>query len=115
MPQTRATCKVTIRGSFDVRWVDYLGDMLLHAHIAEGHVQTTTLFAKPPDLAAFIGMLTGLADFGFLVIACEYRRPDVSEEVGASGGSTTRIPGDARDVGSEPDCVRRGTPALSAS
>jgi hypothetical protein len=72
VPQSGATCKVTIRGSFDVRWVDYVGDMLLHTQIAEGHVQTTALFGKPPDLAAFIGMLNGLADFGFLVVACEY-------------------------------------------
>ena len=80
MSQARATCKVSIRGSFDVYWVDYLGDMLLHADVAEGHVRTTTLFGKPPDLAAFIGMLNLLADLGFPLVACEYRRADVIQE-----------------------------------
>ena len=74
MSQTRATCMVSVRGSFDVTWADFLGDMLLHADVVEGHVQTTTIFAKPPDLAAFIGLLNALADFGFLVVACEYHQ-----------------------------------------
>jgi hypothetical protein len=47
--------------------------MLLRAQVEAGHVRITTLYGKPPDLAAFIGMLSLLADLGFPVIACEYQ------------------------------------------
>jgi hypothetical protein len=90
MSQARATCQVSIRGSFDVHWVDYLGDMLLDADVTEGHVRTTTLIGKPPDLAAFIGMLSLLADLGFSVVACEYHRGDVIQEAAATEASTSR-------------------------
>ncbi len=75
MPQVHATCQVSICGSFDVHWVDYLGDMLLYANVEEGHVSTTTLFGKPPDVAAFIGMMNLLVDLGFRIVACEYHQP----------------------------------------
>jgi hypothetical protein len=81
MACSRATCKVSICGSFDVHWADYLGEMLLHADVSEGRVRTTTLFGNPPDLAAFIGMLNVLADLGFPVLACEYHRVDLAQEV----------------------------------
>ena len=72
MPSASATCQISIRGSFDVLWADYLGDMLLHADVEAGQVRTTTLFGNPPDLAAFIGVLSLLRDFGFPVIGCAY-------------------------------------------
>jgi hypothetical protein len=84
MPKSSATCQVSICGSFDVHWVDYLGEMLLYADVADGHVRSTTLFGKPPDVAAFIGMLNLLVDLGFKVVACEYRQPDLIEEAGAA-------------------------------
>jgi hypothetical protein len=90
MSQACATCRVSISGSFDVHWVDYLGDILLYADVSEGYIRTTTLFGKPPDLAAFMGMLNLLADFGFVVIACEYHRADVSQDAAASGAGNTR-------------------------
>lgn len=62
-------------------WTDYLGDMLLHAEVEAGQVRTTTLFGKPPDLAAFIGMLSMLADLGFPVIACAYQRINAEESL----------------------------------
>jgi hypothetical protein len=84
MSRPCATCRVSIYGSFDVHWADYLGDMLLHANVAEGRILTTTLIGKPPDLAAFIGMLNLLADLGFEVLACEYHRVDLAQEAVAS-------------------------------
>lgn len=81
MPPTNATCQITIRGSFDVLWTDYLGDMLLRAEVDAGHVRTTTLYGRPLDLAAFIGMLGLLADMGFPVIACAYQRIDAAESL----------------------------------
>ena len=81
MPLTNATCQISIRGSFDVLWTDYLGDMLLHAEVEAGQVRTTTLFGTPPDLPAFIGMLSMLADLGFPVIACAYQRIDAEESL----------------------------------
>ena len=76
MPPASATCQISIRGAFDVHWADYLGDMLLHADVEAGQVRTTTLYGKLPDLAAFIGALSLLADLGFPVIECEYHRVD---------------------------------------
>jgi hypothetical protein len=87
MSGSSATCQVTISGSFDLHWVDFLGEMLLYADVAEGHVRSTTLFGKPPDLAAFIGMLNLLADLGFRVIACEYHRANVKQPGTSSNAS----------------------------
>jgi hypothetical protein len=96
VPQARATCKVAIRGSFDVHWGDYLGDMWMYADVAEGRVRTTTLFGKPPDLAAFIGMLSVLADLGFSVIACEYHRAELMPAT--AGDSASAVSSDADTV-----------------
>lgn len=74
MPTTNATCQISLRGSFDVHWADYLGDMVLQAEVQAGQVRTTTLFGEPTDLAAFIGILSLLSDLGFPVLACEYQR-----------------------------------------
>jgi hypothetical protein len=76
MPQARASCKIVIRGSFDVSWVDYVGEMLVHAEVKEGKVRTTTLFGHPIDLTAFLGTLHMLIDLGFPVMAFEYRQAD---------------------------------------
>jgi len=71
-----ASCKITIRGSFEVRWVDYLGDMLHYIDVKDGKVATTTLIGRPPDLAAFLGKLNLLVDMGFPVVAFEYKQEE---------------------------------------
>ena len=73
------TCKISIRGSYDLFWADYLGDMVLRADVKSGEIRTTTLLGEPPDLAAFIGMISLLADLGFPVIDCEYHQVDGQE------------------------------------
>ena len=87
MSQPSDTCKISICGSFDVHWADYLGDTLLRVEVVEGHIRTTTLFGKPPDLAAFIGMLSLLSDLGFPVVECEYHRAEASKEAASSSES----------------------------
>ncbi len=77
MPQSRASCKIVIRGSFDVSWADYVGEMLVDVEVKEGKIRTTTLFGQPIDLAAFLGTLHMLVDLGFPVIAFEYQQADV--------------------------------------
>jgi hypothetical protein len=62
-------------------WADYLGDMLLSADVDTGEVHTTTFTGKAPDLAAFIGMLSWLADYGFPVIECEYHQINVEDQL----------------------------------
>jgi hypothetical protein len=47
MSQARASCKIVIRGSFDVSWVDYVGEMLVDVEVKEGKIRTTTLFGQP--------------------------------------------------------------------
>ncbi len=79
MPRTHATCLISICGAFDLHWEDYLGDMLLHAEVKAGEVRTTTLRGEMPDLAAFIGVLGLLADLGFTVTGCEYKRVEPKE------------------------------------
>ncbi len=69
-----ATCQISIRGSFERRWADYLGEMLLDMDVQEGQISTTTFSGHPPDLSAFIGMLNLFTDQGISVIACEYRQ-----------------------------------------
>ena len=77
MPQARASCKVVVRGSFDVSWADYVGEMLVDVEVKEGKIQTTTLYGQPIDLSAFLGTLHMLIDLGFPVIAFEYHQADV--------------------------------------
>jgi hypothetical protein len=76
MPQVRPHCSITIRGSFDVKWADYVGEMMVDAQVAEGKIQTTTLLGRPIDLAAFLGAVHMLVDLGFPVFACEYRQTE---------------------------------------
>ena len=73
MPQPRPRCRITIRGLFDVKWADYVGEMMFDVQVAEGEIQTTTLFGQPIDLAAFLGTLNMLVDLHFHVMACEYQ------------------------------------------
>jgi hypothetical protein len=73
-PAVPATCQISIRGAFDRRWADYLGEMLLHMDVQAGQICTTTFSGQPPDLAAFIGMLNLFTNWGYSVIACEYRQ-----------------------------------------
>jgi hypothetical protein len=47
--------------------------MLLDTNVQEGQVCTTTFRGHPPDLAAFLGMLNLLSNWGVSVIACEYQ------------------------------------------
>jgi hypothetical protein len=90
MPQACASCKIVIRGSFDVSWVDYVGEMLVDVEVEEGKIQTTTLFGQPIDLAAFLGTLHMLVDLGFPVTAFEYRQADPIEAVGNNAGRALR-------------------------
>lgn len=94
MPQARPRCKITIDGSFDVKWADYIGEMMVDVQVAEGKIQTTTLFGQPIDLAAFLGAIHMLVDLGFPVTACEYQEADSLDiPIGSSIGyvpATTR-------------------------
>jgi len=74
MPQLRPWCSITLRGSFNVKWADYFGEMLVDVQVAEGEVQTTTLLGHPIDLVAFLGAITTLADRHFPVMDCEYHQ-----------------------------------------
>ncbi len=76
MPQPRARCRITIRGSFDVKWADYVGEMMVDVQVAEGRIRTTTLLGQPIDLAAFLGAIHMLVDLGFPVMACEYQQAE---------------------------------------
>ena len=82
MPPVPATCQISIRGAFDRRWGDYLGETMLDMAVQEGQICTTTFSGHSPDLAAFLGMLTLLTNWGVSVIACEYREgppPEIEE------------------------------------
>ena len=76
MPELHPWCSITLRGSFNVKWADYFGEMLIGARVAEGEVQTTTLLGHPIDLVAFIGALNTLTDRHFPVIDCEYHQAE---------------------------------------
>ena len=86
MAQARADCKIVIRGSFDVSWADYVGEMLVHVEVSEGEIRTTTLIGRPIDLAAFLGTLHMLVDLGFPVMACEYRQCEPIDTAAGTGG-----------------------------
>jgi len=85
MPQTHPRCSITIRGSFDVKWADYVGEMMVDVQVAEGKIQTTTLLGQPIDLTAFLGAMHMLVDLGFPVMACEYQQ---AEPIDAAVGSS---------------------------
>ena len=76
MPQTRPRCRITIRGSFDVKWADYVGEMMVDVQIAEGEIQTTMLLGRPIDLGAFLGAVHMLVDLGFPVKACAFQQAE---------------------------------------
>jgi hypothetical protein len=73
MSQPYARCRITIRGSFNLDWADYVGDMLVQVQKEEGNVCITTLIGRPIDLTAFLGTLNLLIDRGFAVIAFDYQ------------------------------------------
>jgi hypothetical protein len=76
MPQLRANCRITIRGSFSLNWADYLGDMLAQVQVEEGTIRSTSLVGHPIDLSAFLGTLNMLIDRGFPIMAFEYQQAD---------------------------------------
>ena len=80
MSPVPATCRISIRGAFDRRWADYLGEKLLNMDVQEGQIYTTTLSGYLPDLSAFLGMLNLLTNWGVSVIACEYHEGDPLEQ-----------------------------------
>ena len=91
MSQPHAHCKITLRGSFDVKWADYFGEMLVGVEVAEGEVQTTTLLSHPIDLTAFLGAINTLADRHFTVMDCEYHQVEpIDAEVGTDVDSVRR-------------------------
>ena len=86
MSQPRANCRIMIRGSFNLNWADYAGDMLVDVQVEGGTIQTTTLIGHPIDLAAFLGILHMLIDLGFPVLAFEYWQAD---PIAAAVGNNT--------------------------
>jgi hypothetical protein len=82
MSQSRARCKITLRGSFNVKWADFFGEMLVGVQVAEGEVRTTTLLGHPIDLTAFLGAINTLADRHFPITDCEYHQ---AEPIAAAG------------------------------
>jgi hypothetical protein len=68
-----AYCKIILSGPLTERWADYLGDLLVDVEVEKGQIQLSTLIGRPYDLSAFIGMLNVLSNFGYTVIATEYR------------------------------------------
>ena len=79
MSQPRANCRIMIRGSFNLNWADYVGDMLVQVQVEEGTIRSTTLIGHPIDLGAFLGTLHMLVDLGFPVMAFEYQQADPIE------------------------------------
>jgi hypothetical protein len=69
-----AYCKIILSGPLTERWADYLGDLLVDVEVEKGQIQLSTLIGRPYDLSAFIGMLNVLSNFGYTVIATEYRQ-----------------------------------------
>ena len=91
MPRPHARCTIMIRGSFDVKWADYVGEMMLDVQVAEGKIQTTTLLGQPIDLAAFLGAIHMLVDLGFPVMACEFQQAEpIDPGVGTGGDRVQR-------------------------
>ena len=79
MAQAHHSFKISVRGPFDVRWADYVGDKLLHVETDDKRIQTTTLFGHSVDLPAFLGTLLTFIDLGYPVVAFEYHQ-DASED-----------------------------------
>jgi hypothetical protein len=89
MPRARPRCSITIRGSFDVKWADYVGEMMVDVLVADGQIQTTTLLGCPIDLGAFLGVVHMLVDLGFPVTACAYQQAEPIDA--AVGNSVNRV------------------------
>jgi hypothetical protein len=94
MSQPRTICKIELRGSFDVNWADYFGDVLVYAPMEEGTIRSTTLIFHPVDPEAFLGALHLLIDRGFPMLACEYRadirgEPQVAQPAAAEASPQT--------------------------
>jgi hypothetical protein len=85
MPQPRARCRIMIRGSFDIKWADYVGEMMVDVRVAEGQIQTTTLLGQPIDLTAFLGTIHMLVDLGFPVMAFEFQQADLMDAAVGNG------------------------------
>ena len=85
MPRARPHCSITVRGSFDVKWADYVGEMMVDVLVADGQIQTTTLLGHPIDLGAFLGAVHMLVDLGFPVLAFEYQQPNLLETAAETG------------------------------
>ena len=91
MPQPRPYCRITLRGSFDVKWADYIEALMVDLQVTEGEVQTTTLFGHPIDLTAFLGTINTLVDLHFPVLDCEYHQAEpIDAEVGTGVDSVRR-------------------------
>lgn len=73
MAQAHNHFKISMQGSFDVKWADYVGDKLVHVETDEGIPQITTLFGCSVDLSSFLGTLHTFIDLGYPVVAFEYR------------------------------------------
>jgi hypothetical protein len=81
MPQLRPWCSITLRGTFDVQWADYIEALMVDLQVTEGEVQTTTLLGRPIDLTAFLGAINTLVDLHFPVVDCEYHQTEPIDAV----------------------------------
>lgn len=79
MSQPRPWCRITLRGSFDMPWADYITALTVDTQVAEGGAQTTTLLGHPIDLTAFLGMINTLVDLHFPVMDCEYHQAEPTD------------------------------------
>ena len=79
MSDPRGQSRIELSGSFDVIWTDFFVDVLVHEHVEQGIVCSTTLVDHPRDLEAFLGILHMLADRGFPVRAIAYQQAGVDE------------------------------------
>jgi hypothetical protein len=84
MPQLRPWCSITLHGSFDVPWADYIEALMVDLQVTEGAVQTTTLLGHPIDLTAFLGAINTLVDLHFPVMDCEYHQADSFDAAGVN-------------------------------
>jgi hypothetical protein len=77
--QAHNSFKISMRGPFDVKWADYVGDKLVHVETDEGQIPVTTLFGYSVDLSAFLGTLHTFIDLGYPVVGFEYHQDDPAE------------------------------------
>ena len=49
MPEPRSLSRIELSGSFDVIWTDFFEDVLVHEHVEQGIVRSTTLAGHPRD------------------------------------------------------------------